>query len=489
MRLSTLACVFLLSLCAGDLLAQTETSTQSTSTVSGVDRLPKRKDYNTWEVGLHVGVTYPNTDIAASDLNAENLKSRLGFGLNVSKFFSHSFALQGQFIHADLSGVSDKDPFYGYTTTINYEGTLNAVGHIGNIGFLKRTPNLGLYAYVGIGIMNFDTENTIHDGDSTLPKNIRIQPNGKIESVSYANTSELVIPFGVGIRYRVAKKFSIHAEYSLRTTRSDKMDGYDRILSNDDDYSYMNIGVTYHIGKKEKTIEWVNPLQTIYTDLYDTKEKVDMMSGDKDKDGVADMFDRDAATPEGVKVYGDGTSVDTDGDGVPDYLDTEPFSAKGAKVDAQGRELDADSDGIPDSRDMEANTPKGTLVSGTGVTIPTTGPSTNTSAVLTGYIPSVFFDVNSAVVTPKYYELLADIALVLKNNPSIKFNLIGNCDTRATESYNQKLGEKRAEAVKKHLVKKYNIDESRLSIITRGKDNPITQDHSMNRRVDFSVTQ
>jgi OOP family OmpA-OmpF porin len=489
MRLSTLAFIFLFCICAADLLAQTETSTQATSTVSGVDRLPKRKDYNTWEVGVHVGVTYPNTDIAASDLNADTYKSELGFGLNLAKFFSHSFALQGQFIHAKLKGVSDKDPYYGYETTINYEATLNAVGHIGNIGFLKRTPNLGLYAYVGIGIMNFSTDNTVNKGKTKLEKNIRVQPNGKYEDIKFDNTSELVIPFGVGIRYKFAKKFSVHAEYTLRTTRSDKLDGFERILSNDDDYSYMNIGVTYHIGKKEKTIEWVNPLQTIYNDLYDTKEKVDMMSGDKDKDGVADMFDRDSSTPEGVKVYGDGTSVDTDGDGVPDYLDAEPFSAKGAKVDAQGRELDADNDGIPDSRDMEPNTPKGTLVTANGTTIPTTGPASSSSAVLTGYIPSVFFDVNSAVITPKFYEMLADIALVLKNNPGIKFNLIGNCDTRATESYNQKLGEKRAEAVKSHLVKKYNIEESRLNIVTRGKDSPITADHSMNRRVDFSVTQ
>jgi OOP family OmpA-OmpF porin len=489
MRLSTLALLFMFSLCACDLLAQTETSTQATSTVSGVDRLPKRKDYNTWEVGIHGGLTYPNTDIAASDLNSSTLRSRMAFGVNVSKFLSHSFALQLQGIHARLVGVSDKDPYYGYQTDINYEITLNAVGHIGNIGFLKRTPNLGLYAYVGIGIMNFDAVNYKDKGATKLDNNVRVEPSGHYDIVKFGNTNELVVPFAIGIRYKIAKKFSIHAEYTLRTTRSDRLDGFERILSNDDDYSYGNIGITYHIGKKEKTIEWVNPLQTIYTDLYDTKEKVDMMTGDKDKDGVADMFDRDAATPEGVKVYGDGTSVDTDGDGVPDYLDAEPFSGKGAKVDAQGKEIDADEDGIPDSRDSEPNTPKGTLVTGTGVTIPTTGPSSNTSTTLTGYIPSVFFDVNSAVVTPKYYEMLADIALVLKNNPSIKFDVIGNCDTRASESYNQTLAEKRAEAVKNHLVKKYSIDASRINVMSRGKDSPITGDHSMNRRVDFQVAK
>ena len=489
MRLSTLVLLFLCFSCCTELLAQTETSTSASTTSSGTDRLPKRKDYNTWEVGAHVGVTYPNTDIAADDLNASNLKSQLAFGAHVSKFFSHSFALQAQFIHAKLQGVSDKWPYYGYTTDINYEVTLNAVGHIGNIGFLKRTPNFGLYAYVGIGIMNFEADNTINKGQE-FDKNIRVGTDGDVDTVLFGQTSELVVPFGVGMRYKIAKKLSIHAEYTLRTTGSDRLDGFENILSNDDAYSYMNIGLTYHIGNKEKTIEWVNPLQTIYTDLYDTKEKVDMMSGDKDKDGVADMFDRDAATPEGVKVYGDGTSVDTDGDGVPDYLDAEPFSAKAAKVDAQGKEIDADEDGIPDSRDMEPNTPKGTLVTGSGVTIPTAGPASNTSTVMTGYVPSVFFDVNSTVVSPKFNEMLANIALILKNNPSIKFDLIGNCDISSSESYNKALGEKRANAVKDHMIKRYSIDASRLNVVSRGEESPITNsDYRMNRRVDFVVSQ
>lgn len=485
MRLTTLLFAFLLFLSA-DLFAQTETTTSQTSTSSGTDRLPKRKDYNTWEVGLHVGLTYPNTDIAATDLNGDNFEGSLGFGLNISKFFSHNFALQGQFIHANLNGKHlIKD--YSYETVVNYEFTVNAVGHIGNIGFLKRTPNFGLYGYVGIGFMNFSPENTDQYGNA-VPKNYYVNNAGPQE-IDYNPTTELVIPFGVGVRYRFIKKFSLHGEYSLRTTTSDKLDGWVRVLSNYDAYSYFNIGVTYHIGNKEKTIEWVNPLETIYTDLYDTKEKVDMMSGDKDKDGVADMFDRDGATPEGIKVYGDGTSVDTDADGVPDYLDAEPFSAKGAKVDAQGRELDADEDGIPDSRDMEPNTPKGSLVTATGAAIPTAGPGSSSTAVLTGYIPSVFFDLNSSVITPKYHEMLADIALVMRNNPSIKFEVIGNCDTRAAESYNNELGQNRAQAVRDHLMKRYSIDESRLVVVSKGKTDPITQDHAMNRRVDFKVTQ
>src|SRR5204862_6607564 len=104
----------------------------------------------------------------------------------------------------------------------------------------------------------------------------------------------------------------------------------------------VNLGVNYILGKQEKAVEWVNPLSTMYADLYDVKDRVDMMSGDKDQDGVADMFDRDPATPPGTKVYGDGTSVDTAGDGVPDSQDADPFTTKGARLDGAGNEDDPD---------------------------------------------------------------------------------------------------------------------------------------------------
>jgi outer membrane protein OmpA-like peptidoglycan-associated protein len=60
---------------------------------------------------------------------------------------------------------------------------------------------------------------------------------------------------------------------------------------------------------------------------------------------------------------------------------------------------------------------------------------------------------------------------------------------RASTEYNIKLGMRRAEAVKKHLVKRYNIDASRLSTETLGKTEPITGNHPMNRRVDFSIAE
>jgi outer membrane protein OmpA-like peptidoglycan-associated protein/nitrite reductase/ring-hydroxylating ferredoxin subunit len=111
---------------------------------------------------------------------------------------------------------------------------------------------------------------------------------------------------------------------------------------------------------------------------------------DTDKDGVADVYDKEANTPAGVKVYGNGVSVDSDDDGIPDYNDECPFrkgvsskngcpdvvEEKGSKVSAadveaavSGKFIDTDGDGVIDLYDKEPNTSKKSRVYGDGVSI------------------------------------------------------------------------------------------------------------------------
>ncbi|MBP6335228.1 MAG: OmpA family protein [Bacteroidia bacterium] len=498
MRISIRVCILLLLIVTSlpvfsqEVKTSTET-TQSAAVSLKSGNMPKANKFRTWDIGIHGGLMIPNTDITTTDFNAPNLITQIGYGLSITKFLSHSFAIQGQVMRGSLKGDEENtgsNSKYNFESTIDYAASIHAFYQFGNVSFLKRNPNIAFYAYVGVGFMNFTP--SVYRDESNVSHNYYVQNNLIDSTVDYSNTTEMVFPVGAGIKYRIAKPLSLHLEYSLRLSNTDKVDGWYRLLSENDNFTYINLGLTYHIGTKDKPIQWVNPMQTIYADLYDMKDRVDMLSGDKDQDGVADMFDREPDTPEGVKVYGDGTAVDADGDGVPDWKDVEPFSPKSSQVDAAGREIDSDGDGIPDSRDIEPNTPKGSLVTGVGVAIPT-GPSTKGGAAsilaTNGYLPSIFFDLNSAVIDKKYDETLASIALVMRSNPDISFEITGNCDSRASSDYNIKLGKRRAESVKNHLIKKYNIDASRLVITSLGKNDPITKDHPMNRRVDFKVKE
>jgi outer membrane protein OmpA-like peptidoglycan-associated protein len=436
--------------------------------------LPKTSDYRNWSIGLHGGLTYANTDIATSDFS----QRKPGFGARITKSLTHNFALQGNFFTGKIAG-ENKD--LSFTNDLKWEASLNVVLTIGNLTFIDKTNRINLYGFFGYGYLSYGepqvTWKQRGDSLSTLPAK-----------------SIPVIPFGAGIKYHFSDRFVLQGEYSLHTTSEDEIDGRTVNLSENDYYTYINLGLTYILGKQEKAIEWVNPFSTIYADLYDVKDRVDRMTGDTDKDGVADIFDREPNTPEGNKVYGDGTSVDADGDGVPDAADADPFSAKGARVDANGRELDSDGDGVPDSRDLEPNTDKGMLIDARGIGIPGISREGGTAVASGGaanvYIPSVFFEVNSAAVGTSNDKTLAQVALILRQYPDVRLNLIGNTDKTASEPYNEKLGQRRAEAVKSALVKRFGVDASRLTIQSKGESDPLAKynnDYHINRRVDFLI--
>ena len=81
----------------------------------------------------------------------------------------------------------------------------------------------------------------------------------------------------------------------------------------------------------------------------------------------------------------------------------------------------------------------------------------------------VYFDLNSAKITDKTEVTLDALAQVLKKAPKDqKFVITGHADSQTgTPEYNQKLSEKRAEAVYNYLVEK-GIDKDRLTYVGNG---------------------
>ena len=60
------------------------------------------------------------------------------------------------------------------------------------------------------------------------------------------------------------------------------------------------------------------------------------------------------------------------------------------------------------------------------------------------------------------------IATYMKNNPDTKVVITGYASPEGSKSWNKRLSQKRADAVKKILVKKYDIDASRITAEGKG---------------------
>jgi len=195
---------------------------------------------------------------------------------------------------------------------------------------------------------------------------------------------------------------------------------------------------------------------------------------DSDGDGVFDFMDQCPDTPKGVKVDEKGCPLDSDGDGVPDYLDQCSDTPKGAKVDTKGCPLDSDGDGVYDYLDKCPGTPKGAKVNEMGCWV----------------LEGVLFDTSKRDIKSPSFPILDEAVDVLRKNPDLKLQIQGHTDSRGKSKYNQRLSEKRAEAVMDYMVKK-GIARERLSFIGYGSTRPVASNltpegQAKNRRVELN---
>lgn len=80
----------------------------------------------------------------------------------------------------------------------------------------------------------------------------------------------------------------------------------------------------------------------------------------------------------------------------------------------------------------------------------------------------VYFDYDKSVLRDDALKVLQNAIGTLKRNPEASILITGNCDRRGSEAYNEKLGRRRGDAVKRYMFEN-GIDEPRIKIISRGK--------------------
>jgi len=104
---------------------------------------------------------------------------------------------------------------------------------------------------------------------------------------------------------------------------------------------------------------------------------------------------------------------------------------------------------------------------------------------------NVLFEVDKASLLPTSLPELNRLYALLQSKPNWRIALAGHTDNTNTTTYNQKLSEDRAEAVKVYLVQK-GISPDRLSAKGYGDTQPVADNatemgKSQNRRVEFRV--
>ncbi len=99
----------------------------------------------------------------------------------------------------------------------------------------------------------------------------------------------------------------------------------------------------------------------------------------------------------------------------------------------------------------------------------------------------IFFDLDSSTLKPGAYSEIDRVSNVLNNYPQTTIRVEGHTDSSGSKDYNQRLSEKRVEAVKSALIQR-GVDPRRIQAVGYGESQPISSNNAMNRRVGIVIT-
>lgn len=105
----------------------------------------------------------------------------------------------------------------------------------------------------------------------------------------------------------------------------------------------------------------------------------------------------------------------------------------------------------------------------------------------------IYFDFDSSSLRPDALATLRDNAAKIKQVPGVIIQVAGHCDERGTQEYNLALGERRALAIREHLIQ-LGVSGDRMVTISYGEEMPAVSGSnesawSMNRRAEFLKAQ
>ncbi|AEY00130.1 putative outer membrane lipoprotein [Oceanimonas sp. GK1] len=124
---------------------------------------------------------------------------------------------------------------------------------------------------------------------------------------------------------------------------------------------------------------------------------------------------------------------------------------------------------------------------GTGVSV-----SRNGDQIILNMPSNVTFAVDSAELSPSFYNTLSGVAMVLKEYDKTWVNVVGHTDNTGSASHNQTLSERRAATVGQFLISQ-GAAANRFNIRGVGFSQPIAsnateQGRAQNRRVEITLS-
>jgi len=138
--------------------------------------------------------------------------------------------------------------------------------------------------------------------------------------------------------------------------------------------------------------------------------------------------------------------------------------------------LDSDGDGVYDDKDKCPNTPQGREVDENGCEF--------VLRKAEEIRLDINFETDKAVIGEAYVGEVEKAAKFLKKYSQVKAEIGGHTDSTGSHAHNEKLSQRRAEAVRDMLVQRFNVNPARLTAVGYAETKPIASNKTVEGRAE-----
>ena len=436
----------------------------------------------------------------------ENNPWQFTFGINAVDLASDTDTQFGEFFDVDpnwnvSSGLSTftLSKYLGDNLSLGFNGSLNKISK-----YAASFSSINDVTYFAFdGMLKYSLNDVLNWGKLEPYVGVGLG-NTWMDSESWMTTNG-----SLGMNYWFSDVWGLTAQVDYKQNMGVSGRGNSVMLDDGGSMRY-SVGFSVKFGGKDTDGDGVYDKHDACPDVAGLEE----FNGcpDSDGDGIKDSEDTCPLLAGSLEFDG---CPDSDGDGISDNKDACPNKAGLASLDGCP---DSDGDKITDSRDKCPNVagPKenggcpwpdsdgdsvldkdddcpseaGTVANNG---CPEIYPSDEALAQLVEYSRTINFAFDSAKFTDGTPPVLDAIVEILVAYPKANFSVEGHCDSKGSTKVNQKISDKRSNAVVEYLTNS-GIATSRLTAKGFGESMPIDTNNTMagranNRRVEIVLVK
>jgi outer membrane protein OmpA-like peptidoglycan-associated protein/outer membrane protein W len=408
--------------------------------VMGLGVAQAQTDENPVSFNFHYGISGYNGDLGNDMLEVDEEDTDVAYGVGFAFFLNDAFDLALNFNLFELDKNNTyKDDIFAQRGT-EFETNVKNLNLMLRWKFLANDDKFNPYLAAGVGgsYLAINEGGTFASADPSNPDNKGFNPGNPIDKGRYIFS----IPFGVGLNYEVNSNFTLNFQSIFNRTFTDELDNFPTgnndekdgfgnpdVDDNDhDDFLTTTIGVVFNFGGDEDS--QMNMQERLLRQSMKNLEAAEESSNEAAQK-LQDAEDLNQQTEQALN-----------------------------NLSEQRQQSMQEQD--------------------------------NLRAEMVRVVNNVQFEFDNYEIIEPAYDELNSLAAIMDEYDGLSIDIAARADERGSNSYNNDLSQRRAQAVMDYLVNQ-GVSSSRISTSALGEDDPLMSGNSetayaQNRSVQLTLS-